>query len=173
MPPRTACGREESAHLTRQPAPGPATPPPASVMAPAGRLYGRASERGNRSRPTSAAGIRSRGPGPRSKAAGGQLPLWPDVGVDGVQGRQRVKAHHRLRGHILQGGTQRRWRTSWCCPSTPPGAAGPPGLHGLAAAVGPWCRAVHCQRPRVRGGGAIFPPGHSLLCPGLVAQRGK
>lgn len=30
------------------------------------------------------------------------VPLWSDVGVDGVQRRQRVKPHHRLCGHILR-----------------------------------------------------------------------
>lgn len=38
----------------------------------------------------------------------GTVPLWSDVGVDGVQGRQRVKPHHRLCGHILKEGTQSR-----------------------------------------------------------------
>lgn len=38
----------------------------------------------------------------------GTVPLWSDVGVDGIQGRQRVKPHHRLCGHILKEGTQNR-----------------------------------------------------------------
>lgn len=51
----------------------------------------------------------------KEQSGGGEVPLWSDVGVDGVQRWQRVKAHHRLCGHILQKGTQSGDATERCC----------------------------------------------------------
>lgn len=77
---------------------------------------------------------------PRSKA----IPLWSDVGVDGVQRGQRVEAQHRLCGHILWKGTKstgcfqltRLWIRHFC-----------------------WEQATFPVR-EVWGGG-LRPPGHS------------
>lgn len=54
----------------------------------------------------------------RSKAGGGEVPLGSDVGVDRVQRRQRVEAHHRLRGHILQKGKQTHGEARLCLQQT-------------------------------------------------------